>query len=300
MSPLGNLVVLGAHIAETAANPDATVGEKVLAPVSSIAKTVSEQSFMEGTRRFLEAFEGPEERQRLVESLSGSAVPNILRRFARFVDPVQRERDGPLDAIKGGIPGLSSTLPARIDPLGEEIRFNEGLLDNFIDPFYRRPDRVGRDRVRQEIDRLGVSITSRRKLKDETPEEFEFRRRVEGDVLGEALWDRMQQDDYAQATEAAEEYLGAVGISADADALADEVRKEMLEDEIRRVRAQLTREYREFREANGDAGRPGRIGLLDASVGPETPPAPDPDEVLLEQVNRLRAGVGDTLSQRVA
>jgi hypothetical protein len=93
---------------------------------------------------------------KMLNSLAGSVVPNIVADVAKAVDPTVREVGGPLEAIQARIPGASSSLPAKIDWKGEERVREHGPVAQMISPFHATTQKE--DKTAREVARIGYSI----------------------------------------------------------------------------------------------------------------------------------------------
>jgi hypothetical protein len=243
LSPLGNLLVLGAHLYQAEQEPDATALTVALAGAASIGQTVSEQSFLEGVTRAGDAIRDSRgASKRWAKSMAGSVVPNVVGRAARALDPFERETETPVDAIKARIPGMRQQLPKRIDQLGREVRRETGAAGAFADPFASTEDKAAQDAVVGELERTGATITNLKRQKGEPRARFQKRRRLYGRVVERALVATIESEEYrripAVAKALAERHPRFKG--RDAAQLARELQQAELEDVVRNVRRQLT------------------------------------------------------------
>lgn len=248
VSPAGNLVILGGYIYDSWTNPDATAWSKIEEPVLSVARTVSEQSFLEGLRQTVESIRGTEReggRVKLGDRLAGSFVPNVLRRLNRLADPTVRVRETAGEQMLQAAPGASSELPARIDPFGEELRYEGGFVASMLDPFYSRTDKTVGDPVRAMVRELDVSVSGRRKREGETALGFEQRLRVEGDLLYSSIEQLMREPDWQSIErEARRRYRDP----NEAQRAIKLIHKAMVEEVISTERGKYTRSQSRARE----------------------------------------------------
>lgn len=174
ISPFGNLLAFGAQLYHGNV-PEAAVG---------IGKTIGEQPFLQGPQEILEGVTREGGAQKILPQALSSAVPSVVGTVARATDPTVRDTRGDfMGPTKAKIPGLSRTLPARVDQLGQPIKRagNAGtnLLRATIDPFLTRDDKTS-DPLRAEILRVGAQITQRSRKKDELPHSYSDRAASEG------------------------------------------------------------------------------------------------------------------------
>jgi len=158
LGPQGMMVALGAEVHEMlkANHGDASALFKGMAP--AIGKTVSDQPFLKGIATGLASINDPVRAGgTYVQSQIGSAVPSMVNRAAKAVDPVRRERQGVVQEVESRIPGLSKRLPARVNAFGQEERETElGRAAAIPSPV--STSAASTDPVLKEIDRLGVGI----------------------------------------------------------------------------------------------------------------------------------------------
>lgn len=239
-SPLGNLMVLGGYIHETVSDPTKTTGQKIAEPVASIAKTVSEQSFLEGVNRILNAIQDPErEAEGAVRSLARSVIPNIVQRVGRIMDPTLRESDTIGGEVLRGVPGLSRGFPAQLDEFGEPLEHEGGIVGSLFDPLYSRTAKTD-DPVRGEIDRVNAGLTARRPRSGESPDQFRERLRIEGRVLRGELSKLIGSRAYQSVPQQVRQELGPADPRI--EELTTAIQRAMLEETIAQTRSQLTRE----------------------------------------------------------
>jgi hypothetical protein len=140
ISPIGNLMALGANLWYLSQQPGASVGQVAAAGAGSIGTTVSEQSFLRGAQDASEALKDPMgQGMRYAQNLATSVVPAIVQRGARALDPVVRQPKTFSEAFKNRIPGRSQEVPAKVDQFGREAKRQGGWAEIF-DPFSSRPD----------------------------------------------------------------------------------------------------------------------------------------------------------------
>lgn len=103
---------------------DAAAEESFAAAVSGVGASFLDQSFLAGLSTLLNAIDSPDRYGKgLVRSMSQSLTPGsgILRNVTQAVDPVVRKPEGAVEAVKSIIPGLSQTVPPRLDRFGQPV-----------------------------------------------------------------------------------------------------------------------------------------------------------------------------------
>lgn len=250
LSPLGNLMVFGAHLYHMLDEQGLTPTERAAGALAGLGKTLKEQSFLTGVESALGALDDPTHTGGTYLSRTiGSVVPNIVSRVARGMDPTMRAAEGPLEQIESRLPGLSMRLPAKLDALGEQRQRERGYATNLFDPFYSSSDGTMQDPVRHELARVGAGITGRRPKPHETSEEYQGRLRIEGAVLRAAIEQLVGSREYQAQPQLAERALGG---RLKPEAVRDAAREQqrlMIEEVVARTRAHLTRDYAEIMKA---------------------------------------------------
>ncbi len=235
IAPLGNLLALGAQLYHDARNPEYSPSETISAQLTGIGRTVLEQSFLRGTRDFIDALQNQQGRAaKVVETGTASLVPILVRDFARVIDPVVRDPQNPIEALKANIPGLSFDVPARLDELGRVRRYEDDLVDRLIalfDPFLSRTPETERDPIVAELVRTGAHIARLQRQKDETDDEFRARKVAVGNEVERALVLAFEHPGYKQ--------------------LATEDQAEVIRQVVREVRATVSR----YRQRSARLGR---------------------------------------------
>lgn len=254
-SPVGNLLAVGGYVARSAQDPEAGTLDIASDASFGLANMVISQSFLEGTRRFLDDVQMTESgddraKGRFVMNQARSVVPNMIRRIAQAMDEgpdglVQiRETETWQDAIKSALPIMREQLPLARDAFGE-TRTRKTPTAEFVDLTYSSLDKSQMDAVRREFARLDAPITARRRDRagGETAEAYSYRARTEGKELWEGLHQLFSSDAYRvhvidQAREMAVR-------PSEVRELADALRRELISETISRIRGAQTRARRE-------------------------------------------------------
>lgn len=95
---------------------------------------------------------------------AGALVPwsGLQRNIAITQDPRVVDKEGPLDEVKAGIPGLRQTLPARIGTLGEELQQSTGAAGGFL-PVVPTRNRVADPGGAEDVERLRATLAAKRR-----------------------------------------------------------------------------------------------------------------------------------------
>lgn len=109
--------------------------EHAAAFVASVARNITNQTFMQGVSDALDAASSGRGKamMNLFANTAGSFVPNIARQLNP--DDTLRETRGMIDELKARVPGLSSTLEPRRNILGEPIMKPPGYANQALNPF---------------------------------------------------------------------------------------------------------------------------------------------------------------------
>jgi hypothetical protein len=158
VSPVGNLMALGANYYALTQEPGASPLGAAAAALGSVGTTATEQSFLSGVQDVSEAIKNPKQAAgRYATNLAGSIVPAAVGAAARASDRTMRDVQGPLDAIKAKLPGLSETLPAKVTALGEPKQRTGPPAGEFFDPTTAKTEQRN-DPVIRELADLGISL----------------------------------------------------------------------------------------------------------------------------------------------
>lgn len=155
LQPVGTLMGIAADLAavwDRLSDDEAEKLPKMLA--TAFANAVTNQTFLQGLTNVVNAMSDPVRfMPRLFQSYAGSVVPNVIAQPTAIADPLAREVDSMLDAIKARVPGLRQGLLPKRDVFGQPIETRDRLAG--ILPITERE--ASSDKVRTEAARLGVS-----------------------------------------------------------------------------------------------------------------------------------------------
>lgn len=246
ISPIGNLIAFGGQAYHALKDEGASGAERAGRVAMAVPQSVMEQTFLTGLDDLMDAVKKPGQHGgRYLENLAASAVPNIVGRTARGLDPVVRETDGIKEAVQSRIPLASKKLPAKVGPLGETVEREGGLAAQMLDPVGSRSDRTASDPLAAELAKAGAGLPDLQKRPEESDEAFRARQQQYGQVTRQILTAVTQSEQYQQADQIAA-YLTSQHPSfrgQDPAELAATIRREMAEDAVTQVRRQLSRAY---------------------------------------------------------
>lgn len=192
VSPLGNLVALGAQFMMDAKNDEYDVADKiVMQPGLTTLRGIKEQSFLRGLNDLMQAIDNRRGgAQKFAPTLAGSFVPIAVADFARAIDPVLRDARNPVDGLRAKVPIWSMTVPAKLDEFGEpkQLQFTTGeKVQRVFDPFLSQRPRGETSPLLKELTRTGATVGKPDKREGETEEEYRQRLPVYGQETKDVL-----------------------------------------------------------------------------------------------------------------
>jgi hypothetical protein len=257
LAPIGGALALGAVFYEVANNDDIEgLLQKTFATGTGVGAMAVETTALGGIRDIITSATDPRAAGRRAESIISTAlVPQAIAGTARAFDPTVREPEGVLQSIQARIPGLSRSLPERLDRFGRPITRGESLgerIGQVSDPFYSRAVRTGEDPVLAELGRVGVaSFAPRRAARGETAADVRRRVEFEGPLIYNRVQRLMESTAYVDRPERmAQRIIGRDPEYAgrNVEEVADEIRREMIEQLISGIRSSATRTLRSMGE----------------------------------------------------
>jgi hypothetical protein len=155
LQPVGTLMGLAADVAEVWDHLNEDEADKIPKMLTvAFGNAVTNQTFLQGITNIVNAMGDPKRfGPRFVQQLAASTVPNIVGQTTAMNDPLTREVDSMLDAIKARIPGARETLLPKRDVFGEPIQTKERL--GGLSPIVESKETA--DPVRSEAARLNIS-----------------------------------------------------------------------------------------------------------------------------------------------
>ena len=128
VSPVGNLLLLGAQVFQS--------GGDLAKTTASAAKSLTEQTFLKGVSSGLQALNEPDRfAKSFAENTFAGSVPTLIADVARVTDTVMRDPSNLKERIMNRVPVARQQLPVKLDPLGNKVPQEGGLLGNLFDPF---------------------------------------------------------------------------------------------------------------------------------------------------------------------
>lgn len=135
IGPSGSVLAIGGHMAESLAG-GSDLGSALISGFSGGLQSIEEQSYLQGISGALNATNDPGRyAPNFFKQEAGSVIPTGINTLAAATDPLSRQTNSPLDAIKSRIPGLREKLVPKYDSLGNPVKAPETGLEKLIDPF---------------------------------------------------------------------------------------------------------------------------------------------------------------------
>lgn len=134
-SPAGQVLAIGQQIAD-AQKQGASALEATGAAGAGAAQAVLGQSFLQGVQGALDAVSDPQRNAaRVVRSQAGSVVPTLVGDIAKSLDPLQRQTNSALDAVRSRIPLVNQTLLPKQDAFGDPLKRASSSINTLVNPF---------------------------------------------------------------------------------------------------------------------------------------------------------------------
>jgi hypothetical protein len=203
LGPLAAPLLAGAALAKLRTeNPEAGLADQAGTVAGAVGKSVVDNSFMQGTKRLIDAVEDPSNRGgALAAGVAGAAIPAAVGQVARIMDPVDREAKTFGERIQSKIPGARASLKPRATPFGPQP---EKTAAERLSPSL--PAKVREDRATdetRELRRLGVNVgTPARSLRrdgenlDLPDDVYDEIVRLQGQFVLEDVREAMQRPGY--------------------------------------------------------------------------------------------------------
>jgi len=136
LEPLASILGISADFAELEKHMKEDEKIKVAAAIGkSVSKNFTSKTFVQGFSNLNDAISDPGRfGEKFIQNLGGSVIPSVSGGITRAIDPEIREVRGILDTVKSRIPGLSETLPAKINVWGEPIERPGSPALRFLSP----------------------------------------------------------------------------------------------------------------------------------------------------------------------
>lgn len=153
LGPVGLLFNAGKQMVDASKAGAGAAGQAGKA-LAGLGQGLLGQSFLQGFSGFSDAISDPARNlQSFVNSQAASVVPNAANDVANLTDSMQRQANGPIDAIKAKIPGLRESLSPKIDAFGNDLSQPAGGANAALNPL--KPSNSADSPMLSELNRLG-------------------------------------------------------------------------------------------------------------------------------------------------
>lgn len=156
LQPVGTLIGLAADVSEVWDHMTPEESDKIPKMLSvAFANAITNQTFLQGITTLVQAVAEPDRRAaKFFQSYAASVVPALVGQTVQAADPLEREINGMLDAVKARLPGARETLLPKVDVYGEPVPGKERPAGIAPITTMKESD----DKVRSEAARLDVSV----------------------------------------------------------------------------------------------------------------------------------------------
>lgn len=214
LQPFGTLIGLAADMANVWDQMTDEESDKTPKMLSvAFANAITNQTFLQGITNVVQVLADPQRYgPKFVQQMAGSVVPGIVAQTTQMADPLAREVDSMLDAVKSRLPGFRQSLLPKRDIFGEPIANTERVAG--VLPITVREE--SEDKVRTEAARIGYSAA-------DTPKKTHIGRGT--GKLGDVKLEPEERDVFAETGgKMAHELLQPLVNDPDWDALPDVVK----------------------------------------------------------------------------
>lgn len=162
LAPVAAPLYAGAGIAKARqAQPDVGMGKQLATAAGSTGQMLTQQTYLQNLSALIDALKAPDKKGARLAA-SQVPIPALSGQIARATDPAERVADGFWEQLQAKIPGLSRSLPERVDPLGRvQERTGVERLSEVFSP--GRIKQSTENDITREFRRLGVNLST---LKD--------------------------------------------------------------------------------------------------------------------------------------
>ncbi|MCW6529739.1 hypothetical protein NED98_05725 [Sphingomonas sp. MMSM20] len=108
----------------------------------SAAHNLGNKTFLPSIGALMDAFDNPDRAgEAFIGRMLGSAVPSVVAQGTQITDPYQRDAESLSERMTARVPGLSDSLPARVDVLGRPMVRDGAFGPDWLSPVATRDAR---------------------------------------------------------------------------------------------------------------------------------------------------------------
>lgn len=136
LEPIASILGISADFHELQEHMTEDEKKKVAGAIgSSISKNFTSKTFVQGFSNVTDAVSDPGRfGEKFIQNLVGSVIPAVSGGITRSIDPEIRQARNILNVIKSRIPGLSESVPYKMDVWGEPIKRPGTSITRFLSP----------------------------------------------------------------------------------------------------------------------------------------------------------------------
>lgn len=218
ISPVGNLILLGAAYGESGGDLAATAGKGL--------KGFSENSFLKGASEGLKVFNEPDRSLgNFASNAAAGYVPTLISDVARGMDMFKRKPEGLQEKVLTRLPEVRETVPAKLNALGEPVKEPGNFITRVANPF--NPSVPSDDPLVNEFKRVGYNLN------------------YVGETINDQGLTRTQQREYQElAGKYIKELVPQVISSEGYNELSKDVQKDIIEKAVNSAKTQAREEMK--------------------------------------------------------
>ncbi len=158
LEPLGSILGIAADFNAIKKNMSEDEKYNVAAGIyGAISQNIKDKTFMQGLSNIINATSDPGRYGKNVfKQFAGSVVPGASAGLARATDDYIRDTRSILDTIKSRIPGVSHTVPVKLDVWGEPIRRTGSAATRLLSPM--PVSEVKGSAIERELAKLSIDV----------------------------------------------------------------------------------------------------------------------------------------------
>lgn len=175
------------------------VSQQVISVLLETVKFMKDQPFLMGIKDLFNALDDPEKMgSRFLQNVATSVtVPTGVAYTARLLDPTIREPETIPEAIRARLPGLSKTIPPKLDVWGRPITKEGKLMERAINPagaVTEKPDLVEEELL--SLEKFPTKIAKKYRELPLSTDERNTITKIEGGIVKGVLDNLMRSSEY--------------------------------------------------------------------------------------------------------
>jgi len=136
LGPFGAILGIGAD-SYNALQDGGDALDVAKAGAASAITSFGDQPYVQGMSAVADTLKDPERNLMTIpKQVAGSIVPALIGRTAKVVDPIERENKTIKDAFMSRIPGVSQSMPEKLDAFGRELKDNRPWYERAVQQYF--------------------------------------------------------------------------------------------------------------------------------------------------------------------